>query len=440
MTMKLIRKKAPNGTVRHLTSNQEDAIKNFYGLKKIQSSQERELAKSILREMRKDELWLQCCCVTDDNPALSSANLRKGTLYLSSFGNSHDLKCPMYRIFKGDDDTTQAGTQKKSGSKKIDYTNFLPIDESGATLTNQVKKVSLSKDRTRRKSRPRIARLLLTLISDARINALNPINPLPKKKSMEWIDILRKSAEKKYFVQNRPLSDIVLFNPLMNKKQQDSLMQNLESSDSIWPEGKARIFYQIFMSSSVTRESVKFSWGPGKEKTFNPVRGVSINGESQDGIRPPYWVILSFIRSTDNSIICSEGYAHALYKFTCPIPVDSKLERDTLKRIEEVAIKLNEIKSHLSLVKPLFDIEVEVDGVKGFVLPDFIVQATMVSGRKHIVVVETMGYLSDEYCERKTKQHKGMNMLGTLVKDPPNWPIKLKEDFLEHLYGIITRL
>lgn len=438
--MKLISKKDPNGTVRHLTNNQEDAIKNFYGLKKFQSSQERELAESVLLKMRKDELWLQCCCVSDDNAALSSANLRKKTLYLSSFGNSHDLKCPMYRILKGDDDTTKAGTQKKSGSKKIDYTNFLPIDESGATLTNQVKQVPLSKDRTRRKSRPRIARLLLTLISDAEINTLNPINPLPEKKPIEWLELLRKSAEKKCFVQNRPLSEIVLISPLMNKKQQDSLMQQLESSDTIWPEGKAKVFYQIFMSSSVTRKNVKFSWGAGKEKTFNPVRGVSINGESQDGIRPPYWVILSFIRSTDGSIICSEGYAHALFKLTCPIPVDSKLERDTLKRIEAVAIKLNEIQSHLSLVKPLFDIEVEVDGVKGFVLPDFIVQARMASGREHTVVVETMGYLSDEYCERKTKQHNGMNMLGTLVKDPPNWPIQIKKDFVEHLYDIITRL
>ena len=42
-------------------------------------------------------------------------------------------------------------------------------------------------------------------------------------------------------------------------------------------------------------------------------------------------------------------------------------------------------------MKPLFDIQVEVEGEKGFVLPDFIIQATLSDGREHSAVIETMG-------------------------------------------------
>lgn len=45
----------------------------------------------------------------------------------------------------------------------------------------------------------------------------------------------------------------------------------------------------------------------------------------------------------------------------------------------------------LSLEKPLFDIEVCIDGENGYVLPDFIVKATMNDGKGSRVVIETMG-------------------------------------------------
>ncbi|MDP9707554.1 UNVERIFIED_ORG: hypothetical protein J2W64_004777 [Rahnella aquatilis] len=94
----------------------------------------------------------------------------------------------------------------------------------------------------------------------------------------------------------------------------------------------------------------------------------------------------------------------------------------------------------LALVKPLFDIEVEVEGEKGFVLPDFIIQAITPGGPEHSVVIETMGYSDDEYCERKAEQHKGMRTLGLLQTDPPRWPQELDKPFINHLYGVMLNL
>jgi hypothetical protein len=71
----------------------------------------------------------------------------------------------------------------------------------------------------------------------------------------------------------------------------------------------------------------------------------------------------------DGSVICSEGYAHALFRRGCPVPVDSGLERSTLESLSEAVEWL--AKNGCAGAKPkspLFDIEVDVEGEKGFVL------------------------------------------------------------------------
>ncbi len=143
-------------------------------------------------------------------------------------------------------------------------------------------------------------------------------------------------------------------------------------------------------------------------------------------------MILAFKRGAEGALKCSEGYAHALFRRTCPVPMDSGLEG-----IAEVARWLKGKACDLTLVKPLFDIEVDVEGEKGFVLPDFIIQANTPDGRERSVVIETMGYTDDDYCERKAEQHKGMRTLGTLQTDPPRWPQDVDKPFINHLYGVM---
>jgi len=442
MAMKLIRKKAPRGALRRwLSQEEETAVKNIFGLKKAHGKHDMPLAEKVIIEMRESEVWLQCSCVTGDTPALNSANLMSETqtLFLAGFGHSHALSCPMYRAFKGDEGATGSGSRKTAGSKRLNYRDFLPPDESETTIKAPGKTVTASDDRTRRKRRPRIARLLLTLLEDAGLNKLSPLSPLPARQARASIDALATSAGAQEFIRGRRLSEIVRFQPAMSEAAQERLMLELERPDANWPAGKARGFYQILMSDLVSREQVSFAWNGG-ERLFVPERGVSINGESQEGVRPPYWVILAFRRGGEGGLICSEGYAHALFRRNCPVPVDSGLERRTLEGIAEVATWLKDKAGELNLEKPLFDIEVDVEGEKGFVLPDFIIQAKMPDGREHAVVIETMGYTDDEYCERKAEQHKGMRTLGSLQTDPPRWPQEVDKRFTNHLYGFMLNL
>lgn len=444
MPMKLIKKKAPRGGLRRWLSDEEEtAVKVFFGHTKGFNSAQQILAAKVIADMREFDVWLHCSCIPDDSPALNSAKLRHESrkLYLSGFGHPHATSCPMFREFKEDDDATRSGTRKTAGSKPLNYRDFLPNDESGATVSAPGKRENPNEDRTRRKRRPRLARLLLTLIADAGLNRLSQLSPLPSKPPKELIEALASVTRKQEFIRGRRLSEIVNFQPAMSEQGQEKLMRELERTDANWPARKARVFYQIFMSETVSRDEVEFSW-KGGSRVFVPERGVSINGEAQEGIRPPYWVILAFKRNAEGQVICSEGYAHALFRRTCPVPVDSGLERQTLESLSTVAkwLKAKSDLLRLTLEKPVFDIEVEIDGEKGFVLPDFMLNAEIPGHPSHQIVIETMGYTDNEYCERKSEQHKGMSTLGTLQKDPPRWPLELNKPFANHLFGVLVNL
>ncbi|WRH15960.1 hypothetical protein GC087_25565 (plasmid) [Pantoea sp. JZ2] len=197
------------------------------------------------------------------------------------------------------------------------------------------------------------------------------------------------------------------------------------------------------MSGEVSREKASFRFG-NEEVFFTPEKGLRINGESQGGLRPPYWVILEFRRSADGSIVCSDGYAHALHSRSCPVPVDSGLERKTLESLARCAEWLSKKKDaqvrHIHLKKPLFDYAVTVDGEEGWVLPDFVLEATTTDGENRTFIIETMGYQDEDYIERKSRQHRGMKTLGELQTDPPRWPEETDKSLERQMYGILLNL
>lgn len=446
MAMRLVKKRAPRGRLsRQLSEAEESAVKKVCGRREAGSQEEKALALDVLTEMRRTDTWLACSCAEGEAPPMNSANLRTdtGTIYLQAFSTPHDAGCPMFRELREDDDTTRSGTRKIAGSQPVSYRSILPREENGGRLQTGPGSPDDGDDRLRRKRRPRLARLLLTLVEDAGLNVIETLAPFPTAPAREAIARIAAVTRNNEFAQGRPLSDIVRFWPLITQAEQQRLMTRLESPELPWPAGRARHFYQIFISDEVSRERATFRFR-SEEAVFAPEKGLRINGESQEGLRPPYWVILEFRRSADGSIVCSDAYAHALHSRSCPVPVDSGLERQTVDSLATCAAWLAKKEDapvrSLSLKKPLFDYAVTLDGEEGWVLPDFMVEATTAAGEKKAFVIETMGYQDEDYIERKSRQHRGMRELGVLQTDPPRWPDETDRTLEKQMYGVLLHL
>ncbi|EKE4730578.1 hypothetical protein OUY60_004967, partial [Escherichia coli] len=361
MPMILVKKNPRGKVIRELSSEEETAVKTVCGLKKPATMAQHNLANDLLREMREYDAWLQCDCIPGDSPAMNFAALKNntGTLYLSSFNHEHAPECPMYRQLSGNEEETSFGASRHPVSTRINYRNFLPPDDSNSVIRLQTRSAYHNGERSSvRKKRPRLGRLLLSLIEDAGLNKLDSLaNPRIRTNYRECLDAIRQVTLQQEYIRGRSLSEIIHFRPGMSERSQERLMETLENSERHWPARRKHMFFQIFMAQHICRDAVEIHWANGNIQVFRPVRGISINGEAQGGIRPPYWVILAFCRSADGRIICSEGYAHALYQLTCPVPVDSKLERNTLTALLNVAswLKRKPGTPELSLERPLFD-------------------------------------------------------------------------------------
>ena len=446
MPMILVKKNPRGKVIRELSSEEETAVKTVCGLKRPATMAQHNLANDLLREMREYDAWLQCDCIPGDSPAMNFAALKNntGTLYLSSFNHEHAPECPMYRQLSGNEEETSFGASRHPVSTRINYRNFLPPDDSNSVIRLQARSAYHDGESSSvRKKRQRLARLLLSLIEDAGLNKLDSLaNPRIRTNYRECLDAIRQVTLQQEYIRGRALSEIIHFRPGMSERSQERLMETLENSERHWPARRKHMFFQIFMAQHICRDAVEIHWANGNIQVIRPVRGISINGEAQGGIRPPYWVILAFCRSADGRIICSEGYAHALYQLTCPVPVDSKLERNTLTALLNVAswLKRKPGTPELSLERPLFDTEVYVNGEKKYVLPDFIVTARAPDGKTARVVIETMGYEDSDYCARKSRQHTGMKQIGVLHTDPPKWLDNDHPPFEKHMYGVFMHL
>ncbi|AGO57678.1 hypothetical protein B194_5447 [Serratia plymuthica A30] len=441
--MRLVTKKAPRGRLfRELSAEEALAVGNVCGQGRVDSLAEKHMAETVLRSMRDQDLWLACDCKgsVEDRPLNTARNL-DGSIFLVNFSGEHHTDCPLHRSKRDDDNTGPGGSRRNAGAMRIDFRSFLPRDDHGARISVPTNTDNQGTDKISRRRVPALARLLLSLIDAAELNRINPVYPQTKRTKKQALDAVKLVTELEHFAQGRPLSEIIFFDPWLKQTRLDARMHELETDGKAWPAGRARTFYQILFSEQVTQEEVVFTnqYGP---TVFRPEKRVSINGET-DGHREKYLVILMYQRNDTGTVVCRDAYAHALYDYAYPVPVDSNLERATIVSIITAGKWLQSSGYEIALNKPLFDIKVTVDQEEGFVLPDFMLTVTHPGGmRTTELVIETMGYTDDDYVERKANQHVGMTTLGPLLKDPPYWPepAEKSDAFTRYLYGKILHL
>lgn len=197
-----------------------------------------------------------------------------GTLYLSSFNHEHAPECPMYRQLSGNEEETSFGASRHPVSTRINYRNFLPPDDSNSVIRLQARSAYHNGERSSvRKKRPRLGRLLLSLIEDAGLNKLD--SWLIPVSGLIIVSVLMPYGRLHYsrsIFGEEPYLKLSI-SGRMSERSQERLMETLENSERHWPARRKHMFFQIFMAQHICRDAVEIHWANGNIQVIRPVRG-----------------------------------------------------------------------------------------------------------------------------------------------------------------------
>ena len=443
--MELVRKKDKRGQfVRKLSLTEKVALLQEFSNGRTSSRVDRHLAKNILDEMDRQELWVKCDCLEQEHNEEGPFNceVNVATLRHVSKSRQHDEHCPLFRLKKEKDADNTVIEGKTSPLNPVGDNDWLP-DRKKETQIFSVDDPAEPRKRRRKtlKPIPALGRKLLTLIQAAGLNQLELIPEFQRPGAGGAISRLKMVLEEHTTGSGTSLSKLCCCSPWLSLSQIDNMLKQLEDTHE---KDKEPRVYIVGIASNVSAEDVTFSI---KKNTYihRPEARVRINGENSynAGSRAPYWAILEYRRGRDGRVYCHEGYAHAAFTMDNPIPVDSNKERDTLKVILSACDFAGRQSNHpdaISFSKPLFTLKSVMNGEEEVIHPDFILNV-LPAGKTKVMtyIIETMGYQSEEYLQRKQHTHRWMEQEGELLTDPPGWPEPSEKSFnsylLKHIFG-----
>lgn len=444
----LVWKDNPRGQFyRRLGFAEREAILHVFSHQRKPAQSDLVLTNKLLEEMDKRELLLLCDCADQvpGEPGPYNCEVLKTSLRHLSTSRPHSEDCPLHRLRKDRDDDLSRPEGKISPLNPIGSKDWLPDrnDKEGSAI----RAIPVNDTRSRRKQLkpvPALGRKLLTLLQAAGLNQLELTANERPTGLVKAVDDIKLILETSTMMNGVPLSELISCTPWLSVEKIELMLSHLENNPKIDARKKELCVYIVGVATAVTREVVTFSVR-GKPITHQPAARVNINGETtyNAGSRAPYWVILQYRRGRDGVVYCHEGYAHAAYSLDNPVPIDSNKERETLKAIInacQYAGSTTNRPEAISLTKPLFSMKSIKDDTEEIIHPDFILNVVP-KGKSNVstLIIETMGYDSEEYVQRKTATHSWMAQEGTLLTDPPGWPEPPKTTFNRYLLSHIFK-
>lgn len=445
--MKLVWKETPRGRIeRYLSITEKESVLHVFSHSRKPSQADLRITNVILEEMDRKELWIECDCVEREQDMKGPYNCEVKRAYLRHVKTSmrHDETCPLYRMKKERDADSKSNEGKTSPLNPIGGDDWLP-DRKEKARAKQGKELPHPRKKRRKtlKPVPALGRKLLTLIQAAGLNQIElgtHYKPPGLATAVQFVkDVLNTHTMRNGTI----LADLISCSPWVAIEKIEEMLKKLEVNGGINSLDKELCVYVVGLAAEVSRESVTFSVR-GKAFTHSPETRVTINGENylNAGSRGPYWTILEYRRDGKGIVYCHDAYAHAAFTLDNPVPVDSNLEKSTLKTIInacEFASRQTNRPESLSLSKPLFTLRTFEDGVEEVIHPDFILNVAPVNQKTvTTLIIETMGYDLADYIERKSETHNLMRQEGTLLTDPPDWPEPSKTTFnsvlLKHIF------
>ncbi|MDR3423726.1 MAG: hypothetical protein P4M13_01420 [Alphaproteobacteria bacterium] len=313
-------------------------------------------------------------------------------------GTPHDEGCDFFR---------EPQEQKKL---IVSYRRQKPEDEHQLNLLRNFRDDDtpprLTAHVTTNRSRPKLARVLCSLLHEAKLDRLYPTEPLRGNREKQILHL--EDAAASYSLSSDQKLSRWLATSLGDyyslKKRLDEKPENLKRPHGLFIETFDRIENNTLYPKRADLKPISVT---GKLAVF---------GEGETTRRPPYLVIglLSQPRRNAAHVELLNAYAHPCLAWDRLTLVDSQLERETLAILiacrDELAKKSN---ITMTIEKPLFDIGPrETEDPRELCLPDFILRCRGEGVSQPLVVIETMGYDDPAYRERKQRMRALFERIG----------------------------
>ncbi len=449
--MKLVRKDRYHTTVRFLNSNEKAALHNVFGAGRRASEREEDIVKRVISEMDKFSLYIECDCLPTGTSQPLSCEVEKTFIRRVKSAPEHDGHCPLFHLRKHrarETDEEEGNEGAIAPMVPVDINDIFTRKVKPGTPGPGVNEPHGRRRRSRLKPVPALGRLLFTLLEGAGINTMNLLPDVQTPGLTTVLSSLYSYIQSLSFRNGVIASRVITTRTNITPEEQDQMLSYLESNHLDWQGDREREFFLIGYSESLETNKVTFRLKGKELPPFLTAKPIKTFGESIQniGTKAPYWVILRFRRGDNGKVYCDEGYAHCAFKKHNPIPVDSDKERATLRTIERAAeyirtqnLKAGKPQPTLTVRKPLFTVTVPGDdGNPTEVHPDFLIEFLPTGSQNSLnIVVETMGYDSPDYLERKQRTHPGMRELGLLLTDPYGYPHKSDRSFMQELLSCL---
>lgn len=276
---------------------------------------------------------------------------------------------------------------------------------------------------------PRLARVLMELMARSGLQVIGEDGT--RSKIGDQFREIKKVATDIQLDENVKLRS-ALCTYLPKLKEFKEYVLNLNWSKKCRPHGILIVVIKRVQNGSLIAyndEEIQIS---GRIAVFGEPDGDSRRPitEDEDG-RPPYLGIILFgQRAPEDDVSGLSAYVHPCVSYTDLMLVDSDYERETLKEINSVRTKSG---INFIIEKPVFDIDKSDDDdfssnngsdegddskedpdapvakpARDVIIPDFIITTPSV---KQKIIVETMGFASDQYRKRKERTHREMSRI-----------------------------
>ncbi|WP_203368739.1 hypothetical protein [Cysteiniphilum marinum] len=388
--------------VRALSDDEANALFWVF-IKNKGNNQQKQIVKTLSETIRDRDCWLECDCDTkeDEHALMTIALSHKDNYYLQHINSrgDHNTNCR----FKGSA-TFSGGSSNQV--KRVSKSNLLRLHVRGGLGDEDKKEKNKKSESPSSKSTvtkyPRLARFLYCLLEDARLNRVhcNSVNISDSYKA------LRQAARKYQLEKGIKASEFLFTYPDI-----EQIKQKLKGSLSRWGEARPYALC-VAVASDIVGNKIIFKY-KAKEIVveLNGILKKSSGRLGEDS--KPYLVIFTVTDSNDDI-----GHFKPYNGFAVPvlspfelIPVDSRYERMVLEKLKYRARWWHQQKLTATVIKPLFDESVMIDGELLNCLPDIVVETP-----KHNIVFEVMGSHEQTYIDRKERTTKVMRELGEYIE------------------------